>query len=97
MYVVKHNFILGGMYTNTKAQLHISAMWLCLSINIHTTKNIVVFDNIHKYHLVCFVIVIAVQTFSRIYFFNSELFTVELKTLFRLPFWTAMFSYRCNR
>jgi len=26
MYIVKHNYILGGMFTNTKAQLHVSAI-----------------------------------------------------------------------
>jgi hypothetical protein len=26
MYIVKHNYILGGMFANTKAQLHISAI-----------------------------------------------------------------------
>jgi hypothetical protein len=26
MYIVKHNSILGGVFTNTKAQLHISAI-----------------------------------------------------------------------
>jgi hypothetical protein len=26
MYIVKHNSILGGMFTNTKAQLHASAI-----------------------------------------------------------------------
>ena len=26
MYMVKHNYILGGMFTNTKAQLHVSAI-----------------------------------------------------------------------
>jgi len=25
MYIVKHNYILGGMFTNTTAQLHVSA------------------------------------------------------------------------
>ena len=26
MYIVKHNYILGSMFTNTKAQLHVSAI-----------------------------------------------------------------------
>jgi hypothetical protein len=26
MYIFKHNSILGGMFTNTKAQLHVSAI-----------------------------------------------------------------------
>jgi len=26
MYIIKHNSILGGMFTNTKAQLHVSAI-----------------------------------------------------------------------
>jgi dTDP-4-dehydrorhamnose 3,5-epimerase-like enzyme len=26
MYIVKHNYIFGGMFTNTKAQLHVSAI-----------------------------------------------------------------------
>ena len=26
MYIVKHNYILGGMFTNTKAQLNVSAI-----------------------------------------------------------------------
>jgi hypothetical protein len=26
MYIVKHNSILGGMFTNNKAQLHVSAI-----------------------------------------------------------------------
>jgi hypothetical protein len=26
MYITKHNSILGGMFTNTKAQLHVSAI-----------------------------------------------------------------------
>jgi len=26
MYIVKHNCILGSMFTNTKAQLHVSAI-----------------------------------------------------------------------
>jgi hypothetical protein len=26
MYIVKHNYILGGILTNTKAQLHVSAI-----------------------------------------------------------------------
>ena len=26
MYIVKHNYILDGMFTNTKAQLHVSAI-----------------------------------------------------------------------
>jgi hypothetical protein len=26
MYIVKHNSILGGIFTNTKAQLHVSAI-----------------------------------------------------------------------
>ena len=26
MYIVKHNYILGGIFTNTKTQLHVSAI-----------------------------------------------------------------------
>jgi len=26
MYIVKHNYFLGSMFTNTKAQLHVSAI-----------------------------------------------------------------------
>jgi len=26
MYIVKHSYILGGMFANTKAQLHVSAI-----------------------------------------------------------------------
>jgi len=26
MYTIKHSYILGGMFTNTKAQLHVSAI-----------------------------------------------------------------------
>jgi len=51
MYIVKHNYILGSMLTNTKAQLHASAINVGHLQVVHTTKNTVVFDDIHVYYL----------------------------------------------
>jgi hypothetical protein len=58
MYIVKHNFILGAMCYYTKAQLHVSAIKVvqCLGMATHTTKNKVVFHDIHIYHLTLIVI-----------------------------------------
>jgi len=67
MYIVKHNYILGSMFTNTKAQLHVSAINVGHLQVVH--EELInklyqcvwgvsrlwggMFDDIHLYHLAC--------------------------------------------
>ena len=56
MYIVKHNYILGSMFTNTKAQLHVSAIFrlytlLTILITHYTSSHTI--TSTYKFSIKC--------------------------------------------